>query len=122
MTHHRPSRAAVAMTAAVVPFTAFVAPAMAAGATRTYTGVSGKTQWGLVRVTIKVSGQKIVAVTATAPAGDAKTKFINQEAVPALRKEALKAQSATINAVSGATQTSNAFIKSLKSALKRANV
>jgi uncharacterized protein with FMN-binding domain len=122
MTLHRPITAVAAMTAAVVPLSALAAPAIAASATKSYTGASGTTQWGAVRVTIKVKGRKIVAVTATAPSGDAKTKFINQGAVPVLRREALKAQSASINAVSGATQTSSAFVKSLKSALKRANV
>lgn len=47
---------------------------------------------------------------------------INSYALPILRQEAIQAQSANVNAVSGASATSPAFIESLTSALNQARV
>jgi uncharacterized protein with FMN-binding domain len=69
-------------------------------------------RWGIVSVTIKVSKHKVVAVTASYPTERPRSVFINTVAVPQLRSETLQAQSASINAVSGATLTSRAFIVS----------
>ena len=46
--------------------------------------------------------------------------FINQNALPTLRAEALRAQSANIDLVSGATDTSDAFVQSLQAAILKA--
>ena len=48
--------------------------------------------------------------------------MINADALPTLKSEALQAQSANINAVSGASETSPAFIKSLATALSKASI
>jgi uncharacterized protein with FMN-binding domain len=45
---------------------------------------------------------------------------INSRAVPALRREAIQAQNAQVDIISGATLTSEAFIQSLQSALDQA--
>lgn len=45
---------------------------------------------------------------------------IDQQVVPILIQETLTAQSANIQAVSGATYTSNGYIQSLQSALDKA--
>lgn len=45
---------------------------------------------------------------------------INHQAMPYLKSEAISAQSANVDIVTGATQSSEAFIKSLQSALDRA--
>jgi uncharacterized protein with FMN-binding domain len=45
---------------------------------------------------------------------------INQQAVPILRSEALQAQSANIQLVSGASDVSGAFVQSLQSAISKA--
>lgn len=46
--------------------------------------------------------------------------MINNQAMPMLRSEAIQAQSANVDTVSGATMTSEAFIQSLQSALDQA--
>ena len=46
--------------------------------------------------------------------------FINQNALPILKAEALKAQSAGVNMVSGATDTSQGFEQSLQAAIVKA--
>jgi uncharacterized protein with FMN-binding domain len=50
------------------------------------------------------------------------SQAIESKALPILKSEVLKAQSAKIHAVSGATITSTAYIKSLKGALKKAHM
>jgi len=90
-------------------------------------------RWGEVQVTLVVrkttttSGaktkvtRKIVGVTATAPDHTDRSVFINEQAVPYLRQEVLKAQfSSNIYLISGATDTSMAFVQSLQSALLQA--
>jgi uncharacterized protein with FMN-binding domain len=47
---------------------------------------------------------------------------VNSYAVPVLHDEALAAQSANIDTVSGATVTSNGYIRSLQSALDAAHL
>ena len=46
--------------------------------------------------------------------------YINQNALPILKSEALQRQSASINLVSGATDTSYAFAQSLQAAILKA--
>ncbi|MEV6847696.1 FMN-binding protein [Actinoplanes sp. NPDC051411] len=75
--------------------------------------------YGAIQVTLKIDGGTITDVAATYPlAGDSAT--INPRAIPALKQEVLKAQSDKIAAVSGATYTSAAYLKSLQSALDAA--
>jgi uncharacterized protein with FMN-binding domain len=75
--------------------------------------------YGAIQVTLKIDGGSITDVAATYPlAGDSAT--INPRAIPALKQEVLKAQSDKIAAVSGATYTSAAYLKSLQSALDAA--
>jgi uncharacterized protein with FMN-binding domain len=75
--------------------------------------------YGAIQVTLKIESGSITDVAATYPlAGDSAT--INPRAIPALKQEVLKAQSDKIAAVSGATYTSAAYLKSLQSALDAA--
>lgn len=75
--------------------------------------------YGAIQVTLKIDGGTITDVAATYPlAGDSAT--INPRAIPALKQEVLKAQNDKIAAVSGATYTSAAYLKSLQSALDAA--
>src|SRR5579872_3418199 len=90
--------------------------------TGTFRGPSVGMQWGNVQVTIIVKTGKIVKVKATAPHHTSRSSLINSVALPILRSEVLKAQSANINVVSGATLTSNAYIQSLGAALKKAGM
>ena len=56
------------------------------------------------------------------PWNDRKDEEINGRAVPVLNAEAVDAQSADIDMVSGATYTSEAYIESLQSAIDQANL
>lgn len=90
---------------------------------RTVTGAVETTQYGPVQVRVSVSGGRVTNVEALqAPANDPRSSQINAYAVPLLRQEALKAQSGSIDGVSGATYTSEGYEASLQSALNRAGV
>ncbi|OXY96359.1 FMN-binding protein [Streptomyces diastatochromogenes] len=85
----------------------------------TVTGDAAQTQYGAVQVRLTVANGKITKAEAVqAPKGglsDQKTAL----AVPKLNQEAVAAQSAQIDAVSGATYTSTGYKKSLQSALDK---
>ena len=121
-----PSRrltAAVLAGSALAPIAAGATPAaIAATSTTTYRGPSVAMRWGDVSVTIKVANHRVVAINATYPTERPRSVFINSIAIPRLRSEVLAAQRASINAVSGATLTSHAFISSLSAALKAGHV
>jgi uncharacterized protein with FMN-binding domain len=88
---------------------------------RTVTGDTVETRYGPVQVRVTVSGKRITNITAVSlPTGQGRDIQIDQEAVPQLRSEALTAQSAHIDIVSGATYTSDGYAQSLQSALDRA--
>jgi uncharacterized protein with FMN-binding domain len=95
--------------------------AMPAAKSKTF---KGPTEYGLhgpVQVSIVVKSKKIVKVTAAiSPAGDGRSPFLQGRAIPILRQETLAAQSAKINVVSGATETSDGYIQSLQSAIHKA--
>lgn len=119
---HRHLPKILAVTAAAAPVAAIPQLAVAASSTHTYNGPAVSMRWGAVRVTLTVKGKRIVKVTATAPTERPHSAFINQRAVPFLDSEVLKAQSAKINGLSGATLTSEAFYQSLQSALRAARL
>ncbi|OLB77376.1 MAG: hypothetical protein AUI14_16315 [Actinobacteria bacterium 13_2_20CM_2_71_6] len=84
------------------------------------TGSIERTPHGLVQLRIGVVGGRFVDITVLRmPVGGRSTE-INQRAVPVLRREALAAQSAQIDAVSGATNTSRGYARSLQAALDAA--
>jgi uncharacterized protein with FMN-binding domain len=93
-----------------------------AAATKTYRGATVNMKFGPVTVNIGVRGKKIVSVGASLPTERPRSKRINSQAAPLLRQEVLKAQSARINIVSGATYTSNAYAQSLQAALDKAHL
>jgi uncharacterized protein with FMN-binding domain len=89
--------------------------------TRTVQGSTIDTQWGPVQLQVTLTDGKITKVTALQlPDGNQRDREINDFAVPQLTQEALSAQSARIDAVSGATYTSDGYIRSLQSALDKA--
>ena len=68
-----------------------------------------------------MSGGRITAADAVAyPSGNRHDQEINAYAVPVLNAEVVDAQSAAIDAVSGATVTSDGYIESLQSAIDAA--
>jgi uncharacterized protein with FMN-binding domain len=79
-------------------------------------------QWGTVQVRIRVSGGRIVNVGAVYPNHKARSISINRRAIPILKSEVLKAQSAKIHYVSGASDTSGAYTASLQSAINKAHL
>jgi uncharacterized protein with FMN-binding domain len=87
----------------------------------TATGQTITTQYGPVQVRIAETGGRLTDVTAIAlPSGNSHSSEIAAHAVPILRGEALRANSAHIDIVSGATYTSDGYAQSLQSALDRA--
>jgi len=91
--------------------------------TRTVTGDTVQTRWGPVQVKITVKNGKITDVTAVQyPSDNPRDQEINSNALPQLRSEALAAQSASIDTVSGATYTSDGYRQSLQSALDSAGL
>ena len=86
-----------------------------------YTGSVGDAFYGPIQVQVTVSGGKITNVQFLQAPNDRGTSIaINQQADPMLAQEAISAQSANVNIVSGATDTSNAFVQSMQSALSQA--
>jgi uncharacterized protein with FMN-binding domain len=91
--------------------------------TKTYAGDVADTRWGPVQVQITVTNGKITAAqTLQVPDGNGRDQEINSYAVPVLNQEVTQAQSAQIDAVSGATVTSDGYIQSLQSAVDQAHL
>ena len=93
------------------------------GADTVVNGAATSTRWGTVQVQVHVrNGQIVDVVPLAVPDSNSRDYRINSYAVPVLRDEALAAQSASIDTVSGATVTSNGYIRSLQSALDAAHL
>jgi uncharacterized protein with FMN-binding domain len=100
-------------------------------ATKSFTGPAAQAaEWGNVEVTIvvrrttttigtkKTVAKKITAVKVPiSPDHTNRSIFINKQALPYLIQETLQAQGTGINMVSGASDSSDAFIQSLQSAI-----
>jgi uncharacterized protein with FMN-binding domain len=92
-------------------------------ASGTVTGTAADTRWGPVQVQITVANRKITDVAVVQyPDSNGKDRQINARALPVLIQETLKAQSARIDMVSGATYTSDGYVTSLQSALDKAGL
>jgi uncharacterized protein with FMN-binding domain len=86
-----------------------------------YTGNPADAYYGNIQVQATISGGKITDVVFLQHPSDRRDSVeINNQAMPILKQEAIQAQTAQVNTVSGATDTSQAFIQSLTSALKSA--
>ncbi|MCU0264840.1 MAG: FMN-binding protein [Actinomycetia bacterium] len=85
---------------------------------RTAAGDVVQTRWGAVQVQVTVADGALTDVSALQlPANDPRSAQISQYAQARLREQALAAQSAQIDGISGATFTSAAYAESLQSAL-----
>ena len=94
--------------------------ATAAASTRSATGSDIQYQYGDVEVKVTMTGSKITDVTvARLDYYDPRSGSIDEYALPELRSEALSAQSANIDGVSGASYTSSAYEQSLQSAIDK---
>jgi uncharacterized protein with FMN-binding domain len=84
-------------------------------------GPAVDTAAGAVRVRVRLEGGAIRDVRLlTAPHGTRHSAWLSRHAAEILRAETLKAQSADIDMVSGATYTSEGYLRSLQAALDSA--
>jgi len=96
----------------------------APGGTRTATGPQVNYNWGVLSVTVTVSGPRItkVGIASLDDGGNPRSQSIDQQSIPILEQEALQAQSANIQGVSGASYTSAGFTQSLQAALQQLGI
>lgn len=117
-----PTSTGMVPTAAATPTSSSgTSSAASTGTAKTSMTVDGKTvntQYGPIVVEVTIANGQITDATAvTYPQDDGRSRQISSQALPILRSEVLDAQSANIQAVSGATYTSAGYEESLQSAL-----
>jgi uncharacterized protein with FMN-binding domain len=87
----------------------------------TYSGDPENAYWGMVQVQAVIKNGALASVNILQfPNSHGTSVYINDQALPILQSEAIQAQNANVNGVSGATYTSQAFQQSLASALSQA--
>ena len=92
----------------------------AAGPARQATGAVVPYGYGELSVTVTVTGNQITAVSVPVlRTAEPYSQQLAQQVLPMLRSEVLAVHSARINAVSGATYTSEAYAQSIQSALDK---
>jgi uncharacterized protein with FMN-binding domain len=102
-------------------------------ATKTYAGPAATAdRWGTVQVTLvvkvtttktgtkKTVTRRITDVRSTYEVHTDRSQFIMEQALPLLKQEVLQAQSANVQLISHATDTSEAFLQSLQGAFAQA--
>jgi uncharacterized protein with FMN-binding domain len=89
--------------------------------TRAVVGPQVNYSWGVLSVSVTVSGTKItkVGIASLDDGGNPRSQEIDQNSIPVLEQQALAAQSANIQGVSGASYTSAGFKQSLQAALQQ---
>jgi len=86
-----------------------------------YTGKSSDAFYGYVQVRATITGGKLADITILDYPQDRDNSVeINNSALPLLKQEAIQAQTAQVDGISGATDTSQAFVESLGDALAQA--
>jgi uncharacterized protein with FMN-binding domain len=109
-------RASPASSGAARPATA--RPAPASPAIRSATGPNVPFGYGTLSVRVVARGTQITDVSVPAiQTAEPTSQQISTQAIPTLRAEVLSAQGASIDGVSGATYTSQAYVQSLQAAL-----
>jgi uncharacterized protein with FMN-binding domain len=90
------------------------------GATKTVDGPVVNYSYGDLSVSVTVSGSKItrVGIASLDDFGVPRSEEIDQQSIPILEQQAVQAQSAGIQGVSGASYTSAGFEHSLQAALR----
>jgi uncharacterized protein with FMN-binding domain len=95
----------------------------AKAATRTAQGPVEQFGYGQLAVDVTVTGNRITSVTVPSlQTAEPTSQQISEEAIPQLTSEVLSAQGLNINAVSGATYTSQAYAQSLQGALDKLHI
>ncbi len=86
-----------------------------------FTGPVVDAYYGLMQIEAIIKGGRLTAIRVLQYPNDRRTSvFINRQALPMLRDEVISAQSANVDIVSGATLSSEAFIRSLGAAMSQA--
>jgi len=116
------SGATTGSTATATPAPTATAGTAASTGTATITGTTVSTRFGDVAVQVTVANGSITAVQAVSLPSGGRSGEISAYAEPILASEALTAQSASIDVVSGATYTSRAYAQSLQAALDQAGI
>ena len=94
--------------------------ATAGGGTHSVTGAMEQFGYGELAVRVTVTGSRITNVTVPAiQTAEPFSRQLSEQAIPLLRSQVLAADGASINGVSGATFTSEAYATSLQAALDR---
>ena len=94
--------------------------ATAGGGTHSVTGAMEQFGYGELAVRVTVTGSRITNVTVPAlQTAEPFSRQLSEQAIPLLRSQVLAADSASINGVSGATFTSEAYATSLQAALDK---
>jgi uncharacterized protein with FMN-binding domain len=88
---------------------------------RTAVGPQINYSWGVLSVSVTVSGTKItkVGIASLDDGGNPRSQSIDQSSIPQLEQQAVAAQGANIQGVSGASYTSAGFKESLQAALQQ---
>ena len=96
-------------------------PTTAPASMRTATGQPVNYNYGILSVSVRATGRTItnVSIGSLDDGGNFRSQSIDQQAIPILEQQALQAQSARIQGVSGASYTSAGFAQSLQSALTK---
>ncbi|WP_190973638.1 FMN-binding protein [Bifidobacterium callitrichos] len=85
----------------------------------TYTSVASPNAYGEIQLQVTVKGGKITDITTVKMPTHGRSQSVNAQAIPELTDRAISAQSAEIQFVSGATETSTAFVNSLQDAINQ---
>lgn len=117
---HPHSPAVPTATASSTPAPTRTASPSASAAGGTATGDAVDTRYGPAQVRVTVKDGRITAVQAVElQGGDPRSQAISAYAEPILRQEVLSSQTAAVDAVSGATYTSESYLQSAQSALDK---
>jgi uncharacterized protein with FMN-binding domain len=96
-------------------------PVSASYADGTYVGPVVDAYYGPIQIQAVIQNGRLASVQVLQYPADRRTSIsINRQALPMLRDEVVSAQSARVDIISGATLTSEAFLRSLEGALKQA--
>ncbi len=109
-------------TPTTVPTTTAPTPSTTApSTTRRATGSLVNYNYGVLSVSVTVTGKKVtnVGIASLDDGGNFRSQSIDQQSIPILEQQALQAQSANIQGVSGASYTSARFQQSLQAALSK---
>lgn len=89
--------------------------------TQIFTGTAVNYTYGILSVSVTGSGSHVtrVGIASISDGGNSRSESIDEYAIPLLESQALSAQSANVQGVSGASYTSAGFEQSLQAALTK---